>query len=81
MMAASCTEDLHLSYSESHGQFVREDFFKEHAKAPMPQTKLNSHNAIMLNVRDQKKFQEVYEQTIKKHFTRQAERAAVPVQP
>ena len=79
MLAASASEPLHLSFSQDHGQFVREDFFQTHAKANMPQTKLNSNNAIMLNVRDQKKFHEVYEQTIKKHFTKQAEKAAVPV--
>jgi len=51
---------LHLSYSEVHGQFVQDDFLKQ----GMPQLKLNSKNAIMLNCKDKKKFVEVYEKTI-----------------
>lgn len=55
---------LHLSYSEAHGQYILEEL----TKAPMPQTKLNDRNAILLNCKDGKQFQQVYEKTIKKHF-------------
>ena len=43
-----------------------------HAAAPsgMPQLKLNDKNAIMLNCKDKKKFNEVYEKTIQKHFAK-----------
>lgn len=34
----------------------------------MPQTKLNDRNAILLNCKDGKQFQQIYEKTIKKHF-------------
>lgn len=61
---------MHLSYSEMHGQYIKEDFFKLIQTNPtgMPQLKLNERNAIMLNCKDRKKFQEVYEKTIVKHF-------------
>jgi hypothetical protein len=55
---------LHLSYSEAHGQYILDELIK----APMPQTKLNDRNAILLNCKDGKQFQQVYEKTIKKHF-------------
>ena len=55
---------LHLSYSEAHGQYILDEL----TKAPMPQTKLNDRNAILLNCKDGKQFQQVYEKTIKKHF-------------
>jgi len=57
---------MHLSYSEVHGQYVNEDYLKQ----PMPQMKLNQRNAIMLNCKDKKRFQEVYEKTIVKHFAK-----------
>lgn len=58
---------LHLSYSEVHGQYILDEL----TKAPMPQTKLNDRNAILLNCKDGKLFQQVYEKTIKKHFGNQ----------
>lgn len=40
------------------------------APSGMPQLKLNDKNAIMLNCKDKKKFNEVYEKTIQKHFAK-----------
>ena len=51
---------MSLSYSEAHGQYVLDDILQQ----PMPQTKLNEKNAIILNCKDPKQFQEVYEKTI-----------------
>jgi hypothetical protein len=62
---------LHLSYSEVHGQFVRDDALLQPGVG-MPQLKLNERNAIMLNCKDEKKFHEIYEKTIQRHFAKQA---------
>lgn len=72
MAESSMGEVLHLSYSEAHDKFVREDFFEKGGKVPgsMPQTKLNEKNAIMLNVKDPKYFNEAYEKVIKKVFAK-----------
>ena len=43
----------------------------------MPQLKLNEKNAIILNCKDGKQFQEVYEKTIQKHFAKQVQQEPV----
>lgn len=58
---------MSLSYSEAHGHYVLDDIL-QHA---MPQTKLTDKNAIILNCKDPKQFQDVYEKTIQKHFSKQ----------
>jgi len=50
------------------GHFVEESLLTSKRKVPQdPYKYLNEHTAIMLNCKDPKYFNEVYEKTIKKH--------------
>jgi hypothetical protein len=48
-------DELHLSYSVEHGQYMKEDL-ETHEN---PLSLLNEKNAILLNCKDPKKFNEV----------------------
>ena len=69
-MDQSQSEPLHLSYSETHDQFVRNEFIKGGAG------RLTKDNSIVLNVKNKQMFDEVYRETITKHFSKQIQKEA-----
>ena len=46
-----------LQYSEIHDSWIREDVLH----AQLPHAKLNDKNSIALNVKNSKKYEEIYE--------------------
>ncbi|CDW86267.1 protein kinase domain containing protein [Stylonychia lemnae] len=66
-------EELHLSYSEYHGQYVRQDMIgqikdSEILNKDQPHRFLNERNAIILNCKDPQQFNQVYQKALQKQF-------------